>query len=149
MVAFFSKRSPAPPRTRLTCCPLAPDDTAVANAAACCPDLTWSSQAPGAEGACRLVALPSQPAAEPCTWRLAASRQSCHAARHSRIRSTTLAKFGIGQAVRRVEDQRFVTGRGRYVDDITLADQCYGVAMLSPHAHARIRRVDVAAAKAA
>jgi carbon-monoxide dehydrogenase large subunit len=30
-----------------------------------------------------------------------------------------MIKFGIGQAVRRVEDQRFLTGQGRYVDDIT------------------------------
>jgi carbon-monoxide dehydrogenase large subunit len=60
-----------------------------------------------------------------------------------------MAKFGIGQAVRRVEDQRFVTGQGRYVDDITLPGQCYGVAVLSPHAHARIKRIDVAEAMVA
>ena len=60
-----------------------------------------------------------------------------------------MSKFGIGQAVRRVEDQRFITGQGRYVDDINLAGQCYGVPVLSPHAHARITRVDVTKAKAA
>ena len=32
----------------------------------------------------------------------------------------TVTKFGIGQPVRRVEDQRFITGRGNYVDDIAL-----------------------------
>ncbi|MSQ73080.1 MAG: hypothetical protein EXR27_17595 [Betaproteobacteria bacterium] len=48
-------------------------------------------------------------------------------------------KFGIGQPVRRVEDQRFLTGRGRFVDDINLPRQCYGVPVLSVHAHARIR----------
>jgi pimeloyl-ACP methyl ester carboxylesterase len=47
-----------------------------------------------------------------------------------------MAKFGIGQAVRRVEDQRFTVGSGQFVDDLTLARQCYGVALLSPHAHA-------------
>ena len=31
-----------------------------------------------------------------------------------------MAKFGVGQPVRRVEDQRFLTGQGRYVDDIVL-----------------------------
>ena len=36
-----------------------------------------------------------------------------------------MAKFGIGQAVRRVEDQRFLLGQGRYVDDIS----CPGNAM--------------------
>src|ERR1700724_2774030 len=60
-----------------------------------------------------------------------------------------MAKFGIGQAVRRVEDQRFLLGQGRYVDDISLPAQCYGVTVLSPHAHARIKRIDVAKAKAA
>ena len=60
-----------------------------------------------------------------------------------------MAKFGIGQAVRRVEDQRFLQGLGRYVDDISLPGLCHGVTLLSPHAHARIKRVDVAKAKAA
>ena len=60
-----------------------------------------------------------------------------------------MVKFGIGQAVRRVEDQRFLLGQGRYVDDISLPGQCYGVTVLSPHAHARIKRVDTAKAKAA
>ena len=58
-------------------------------------------------------------------------------------------KFGIGQPVRRVEDQRFVTGRGRYVDDIALPRQAHGVVVLSPHPHARIRRVDVSRAQRA
>ena len=55
-----------------------------------------------------------------------------------------MAKFGIGQAVRRVEDQRFLQGLGRYVDDIALPGMCHGVTVLSPHAHARIKRVDAA-----
>jgi carbon-monoxide dehydrogenase large subunit len=60
-----------------------------------------------------------------------------------------MAKFGIGQAVRRVEDQRFITGHGRYIDDINVAGQAYGALLLSPHAHARIKRIDTAKAKAA
>src|SRR5256885_8411919 len=60
-----------------------------------------------------------------------------------------MAKFGIGQAVRRVEDVRFITGAGRYVDDITLSGMVHGVVLLSPHAHARIRKIDTAKAKAA
>ena len=60
-----------------------------------------------------------------------------------------MAKFGIGQAVRRVEDQRFLTGAGRYVDDIVLPGMCHGVNLLSPHAHARIKKIDTAKAKAA
>ena len=59
------------------------------------------------------------------------------------------SKFGIGQAVRRVEDQRFTTGAGQFVADFALPRQCHGVAVLSPHAHAVIRRVDATRAKAA
>ncbi len=58
------------------------------------------------------------------------------------------AKFGIGQAVRRVEDRRFLVGTGRYVDDIDLPRQLYGVAVLSPHAHALIKGIDVTEATA-
>ncbi len=58
-------------------------------------------------------------------------------------------KFGIGQPVPRREDPRFITGRGRYVDDIDLPHQAYGVVIMSPHAHARITRIDTAKAKAA
>jgi len=57
--------------------------------------------------------------------------------------------YGIGQAVRRVEDARFLTGRGRFVDDIELPHQCHAVVVLSAHAHARIRRIDASAARAA
>src|SRR3974390_2571446 len=60
-----------------------------------------------------------------------------------------MAKFGIGQAVRRVEDQRFLQGQGRYVDDMNLPGQVCGVEVLPPPARARIRRIDTAKAKAA
>jgi carbon-monoxide dehydrogenase large subunit len=55
-------------------------------------------------------------------------------------------KFGIGQPVQRVEDHRFITGRGRYVDDIALPQQAYGVVVMSPHGHARIRKIDTSKA---
>jgi carbon-monoxide dehydrogenase large subunit len=58
-------------------------------------------------------------------------------------------KFGIGQPVRRVEDQRFITGSGSYVDDIVLSRQCYGVVVMSPHAHAHIKSIDTSKAAAA
>ena len=58
-------------------------------------------------------------------------------------------KFGIGQPVPRVEDPRFITGRGRYVDDFDLPQQAHAVLVMSPHAHARITRIDTAKAKAA
>src|SRR5947207_6604174 len=55
-------------------------------------------------------------------------------------------RHGIGQPVRRVEDQRFLTGRARYVDDIQLPHMLHGAVVMSPHAHARIKRIDVSAA---
>ncbi len=55
-----------------------------------------------------------------------------------------MVEKGIGQAVPRKEDRRFVTGRGRYVDDIRLPGQAWAVFVRSPHAHARIRRIDKA-----
>ena len=53
-----------------------------------------------------------------------------------------MTKFGIGQAVRRVEDQRFTTGGGEYVSDLELPRQCFGAQVLSPHAHAAIKSID-------
>jgi carbon-monoxide dehydrogenase large subunit len=58
-------------------------------------------------------------------------------------------QYGIGQPVRRVEDRRFLTGRGNYVDDLVRPRQAYAYMLRSPHAHARIRALDTAAAAAA
>ena len=58
-------------------------------------------------------------------------------------------QYGIGQPVRRVEDRRFVTGRGSYVDDLVRPRQAYAYMLRSPHAHARIRALDIVAAAAA
>src|ERR671929_648506 len=55
-------------------------------------------------------------------------------------------RYGIGQPVRRVEDQRFLTGRARYVDDIQLPHMLHGAVVMSTHAHARIRGINVDAA---
>src|SRR6266404_709687 len=57
-----------------------------------------------------------------------------------------MTQFGIGQPVRRVEDRRFLTGRGHYLDDIVRPRQAYAVMLRSPHAHARIRAIDTKAA---
>ena len=51
-------------------------------------------------------------------------------------------KFGLGQSVRRKEDYRFLTGTGRYTDDIDLPDQAHLHVLRSPHAHAAIRSID-------
>ncbi|MFM0136913.1 xanthine dehydrogenase family protein molybdopterin-binding subunit [Caballeronia grimmiae] len=54
----------------------------------------------------------------------------------------------IGAGVKRKEDYRFLTGAGQYTDDVVLPQQSYGVFLRSPHAHARIRSIDIDAAKA-
>ena len=54
----------------------------------------------------------------------------------------------IGQPLRRKEDQRLLTGQGRFTDDFGLDGQTYAAMVRSPHAHARIVRIDTAKAKA-
>jgi carbon-monoxide dehydrogenase large subunit len=55
-------------------------------------------------------------------------------------------KFGIGQPVHRKEDPRLLRGEGRYADDIDLPGQAFARVVRSPHAHGRLRGIDVAAA---
>jgi carbon-monoxide dehydrogenase large subunit len=52
----------------------------------------------------------------------------------------------IGESVRRKEDYRFLTGAGQYTDDIVLANMAFAYFVRSPHAHAKIRSIDKAAA---
>jgi aerobic carbon-monoxide dehydrogenase large subunit len=56
---------------------------------------------------------------------------------------------GIGESIKRKEDARFLRGRGNYLDDIVLPGMLHMAILRSPHAHARIRSVDTAAASAA
>ncbi|HTW27942.1 MAG TPA: xanthine dehydrogenase family protein molybdopterin-binding subunit [Acetobacteraceae bacterium] len=56
---------------------------------------------------------------------------------------------GIGAAVRRTEDARFLSGRGSYTDDINRPGQAYAVIRRSDRPHARIRSIDTAAAQQA
>ena len=58
-------------------------------------------------------------------------------------------KFGIGQAVSRKEDPKFLTGKGRYVDDMVLSRMTHGYVLRSPHANAKIKSIDTSAAEAA
>ena len=55
---------------------------------------------------------------------------------------------GIGAPVRRKEDQRFITGKGQYTDDINRPGQAHAAFVRSPHAHATLRRIDASAALA-
>jgi carbon-monoxide dehydrogenase large subunit len=57
-----------------------------------------------------------------------------------------MSATGIGAAVRRKEDHRFITGKGQYTDDITRPGETKALFIRSPHAHAKIRRIDAKAA---
>ena len=60
-----------------------------------------------------------------------------------------MSETGIGASVKRLEDYRFLTGRGTYTDDINQPGQTYAYILRSPHAHATINSIDTAAAAAA
>src|SRR5712691_6042607 len=59
-----------------------------------------------------------------------------------------MGQFGIGQPVRRFEDRRFLRGEGRFQNDVNLPHQAHAVVLRSPHAHAKIRALDIGPALA-
>jgi aerobic carbon-monoxide dehydrogenase large subunit len=60
-----------------------------------------------------------------------------------------MSKFGTSQPVTRLEDTRFLTGKGRYVDDIAPQDCAACLCLRSPQAHADITALDVSEARQA
>ncbi len=58
-----------------------------------------------------------------------------------------MAKYGVGQPVRRTEDPRLLTGRGKFNDDMPRDGEAMGFVLRSPHAHADIRSIDTSAAE--
>src|SRR5207248_1996408 len=61
---------------------------------------------------------------------------------------TAMSATGIGAAVRRKEDQRFITGKGNYTADVSRPGQGHIYFLRSPHAHAKIKAIDTKAATA-
>jgi carbon-monoxide dehydrogenase large subunit len=61
--------------------------------------------------------------------------------------STTTNATGIGAPVRRKEDFRFITGQGQYTDDVVRPGETKAIFVRSPHAHAKIKSIDVSAAR--
>ena len=59
-----------------------------------------------------------------------------------------MTENGIGASVRRKEDRRFITGAGRYVDDISRPGQAYACFVRSPYPHATLNGIDKSAASA-
>jgi carbon-monoxide dehydrogenase large subunit len=60
-----------------------------------------------------------------------------------------MGEFAIGQPVPRFEDPRLIRGGGRYIADMVFPGMAFGYVLRSPHAHARIRKIDTQKAKAA
>ena len=58
-----------------------------------------------------------------------------------------MSATGIGAAVRRKEDFRFITGKGQYTDDVVRPGETRAVFVRSPHAHAKIKSIDISAAE--
>jgi aerobic carbon-monoxide dehydrogenase large subunit len=63
-------------------------------------------------------------------------------------RHDLMTEAHIGRSLRRLEDTRFLTGQGHYVDDIDMPGQLHGIVLRSPHGHAAIEAIDTAAARA-
>lgn len=58
-----------------------------------------------------------------------------------------MVEYALGQPVPRLEDPRPLRGGRRYVNDVTLPNMAYGFVLRSPHAAARIKRMDIGAAR--
>src|SRR4051794_24029606 len=59
------------------------------------------------------------------------------------------ARFGTSRSQKRLEDDRLLTGKGRYSDDLDFPHQCWLAVVRSPYAHARIRSIDLSAVQSA
>jgi len=62
------------------------------------------------------------------------------------MNETAIERYGAGQPIRRKEDQRFLTGTGKYVDDVVIPGMAHLFILRSPHAHAKIESINTEAA---
>ena len=60
-----------------------------------------------------------------------------------------MAKYGVGQSIKRFEDVRLVQGHGRYQSDVTVPGETHAVIVRSMHAHAKIVKIDTTRARTA
>ncbi|NBP74244.1 MAG: hypothetical protein EBU57_14060, partial [Alphaproteobacteria bacterium] len=58
-----------------------------------------------------------------------------------------MTKYGVGQPVRRTEDPRLLTGKGKFNDDLPRDGEAVGYVLRSPHAHADIHSIDTSSAR--
>src|SRR6185369_8302404 len=78
---------------------------------------------------------------------LAARLSTCRVAGVATNDSGAIMKFGVGQPVRRFEDQTLITGKGRYTDDLHFDKAAQAYVVRARVAHANIRKIDASAAK--
>ena len=79
---------------------------------------------------------------------MAKAGRCCHVSGRDRRGMLGMTTGFRGQSVRRLEDERFLTGHGRFIEDIDAAGQAWMQVVRSPHAHAEITGIDIAAAAA-
>src|SRR3982075_4466009 len=103
--------------------------------------------------------LPPLPAPDAATWGLlvcrigrpsGSNREMTFRRRHrdnAQSRDEKMGEYGVGQSVPREEDPYLLRGAGRYVDDMAQVGLLRAFVLRPPHAHARIRSIDVSAAK--
>src|SRR4030081_1296461 len=103
--------------------------------------------------------LPTLPAPDAATWGLlvgrigrppGSNRETTFRRRHrdnAQSRDEKMGDYGVGQSVPREEDPYLLRGAGRYVDDGAQIGMLRAYVLRSPHAHARIRAIDVTAAR--
>src|ERR1700730_6041661 len=65
----------------------------------------------------------------------------------TQFHTTGMTEPLLGRSINRLEDARFVRGRGRYIDHLATPNALHGVVVRSPHAHARIRQIQADAAR--
>src|SRR6185437_3972899 len=84
-------------------------------------------------------------------WKKAAKTRSIRVQRDSKDKLMNILpadlRFGAGHPVKRLEDQRLLTGKGQFIDDKPEDGALWLYVLRSPHAHARIVSIDVSAAK--
>src|SRR5947208_3454002 len=88
------------------------------------------------------------PAVRPSTWRTCGFSAKQPSAHPFQVKDTAMnilpgnMRFGAGQPLKRLEDQRLLTGRGHFIDDKPADGALWLHVLRSPHAHARIASID-------
>src|ERR1700745_3735765 len=104
--------------------------------------------APCPNGRCRSGAAALFEERSAKSRQIQAFRMQDHTSPSSLENAIALQKYGVGQPVRRKEDDTLVRGKGRYTDDFNLPDQAYASIVPSSHAPGIIRGIDTKAAGA-